>query len=378
MNSGIEHLNKNIRRIVVKVGTSMLTTSKGHFSLSRVNQLIDQIARLRTKGKQIIVVSSGAIACGMDTLKLALRPKNLPELQACAAIGQGKLMKAYEDAASGHGFHTAQILLTRDSLDDRLRYLNFRNTLNSLLEFKVVPIVNENDTVSTDEIRFGDNDMLSALIATVVQPDLLVLLTDVEGLINRTTRKRISRIQSIAELDDAIKNHIYDEAKQHTVGGMFAKLKAVRVAMQSGVPAVMADGKSDQILENILAGEDCGTFFIPTKSRMKAKKQWLAHNAKIKGTIGVDAGAYGALVSSGKSLLASGVRRLEGNFKEGDIVSVCDQNGHEFARGLVNYSYEDLEKIMGKKSQEIRAILKDTPFQEVIHRDNLAVLLEKE
>ena len=378
MNPNIEHQKKNVRRIVIKVGTSMLTTAKDHFSLSRVNHLINQIARLRLKGKQIIVVSSGAIACGMDTLKLSLRPKTLPELQACAAIGQGKLMKAYEDAASKHGFHTAQILLTRDSLDDRVRYLNFRNTLNSLVAFEVVPIVNENDTVSTDEIRFGDNDMLSALIATVVQPDLLVLLTDVEGLINRTTRERISRILSIAELDHAIKNHIYDEAKQHTVGGMFEKLKAVRVAMQSGVPVVMADGKSEDILEDILAGKNCGTFFIPTNSRMKAKKQWLAHNAKVKGTIGVDAGAYAALVSSGKSLLASGVKRIGGNFKEGDIVAVCDQNGREFAKGLVNYSYEDLSKIMGKKSSEIRDILKDTPFQEVIHRDNLAVLLEKE
>ena len=286
-------------------------------------------------------------------------------------------MKAYEDAASKHGFHTAQILLTRDALHDRLRYLNFRNTLNSLLSFDILPVVNENDTVSTDEIRFGDNDMLSALVATVVQPDVLVLLTDVTRLINRSTRERIPHILSISELDHAIKNHIYDEVKQHTVGGMFAKLKAVRVAMQSGVPSVMADGKSESILEDILSGKDCGTWFIP-KNRMKARKQWLAHNAKVKGVLAVDAGAFDALVRAGKSLLASGVKRVEGNFKEGDIVSICDQHGHEFARGLVNYSYDDLCKIMGKKTQEIRAILESTSYQEVIHRDNLAVLLEKE
>ncbi len=378
MSSASEHLPKKVRRIILKVGTSMLTTAKGHFSLSSVQQLVDQIAHLRSKGKECIVVSSGAIACGMDTLRLSIRPKALPGLQACAAIGQGKLMKAYEDAASKHGFHTAQILLTRDALHDRLRYLNFRNTLNSLLSFEVLPIVNENDTVSTDEIRFGDNDMLSALVATVVQPDLLVLLTDVSGLINRSTRERIPHILSISELDHAVKNHIYDEAKQHTVGGMFAKLKAVRVAMQSGVPSIMADGKSECILEDILSGKDCGTWFIPTKSRMKARKQWLAYNAKVKGVLAVDGGAFDALVGAGKSLLASGIKRVEGNFKEGDIVSLCDQRGHEFARGLVNYSYEDLCKIMGKKTQEIRAILEGTPYQEVIHRDNLAVLLEKE
>ncbi|MBI4431576.1 MAG: glutamate 5-kinase [Candidatus Omnitrophica bacterium] len=378
MNTNAGNLCKRVRRIVLKIGTSVLTTAKGHFSLAAVNQLVNQIASLRKDGKEMIVVSSGAIACGMDTLRITARPRTLPELQACAAVGQGKLMKAYEDAAIQHGFHTAQILLTRDGLYDRLRYLNFRNTLNSLLALGAVPIVNENDSVSTDEIRFGDNDMLSALVAAAVQPDLLILLTDVSGLIDRAKHTRIPRIASVTELDHAIKNHVYDEVRQHTVGGMFAKLKAIRIVMRSGVTAVMADGKLENILEDILQEKDCGTFFIPVKSRLKGRKQWLAHHAKVKGVLAVDSGAYEALVMSGKSLLASGVRRVEGNFKEGDIVSICDHHCREFARGLVNYSYEDLCKIMGKKSQEISAILNATTFREVIHRDNLAVLLENE
>lgn len=366
----------SFQRLVLKVGASVLTTAEGHFSLATVNRLADELAEFRLSGGQLLIVSSGAIACGMDTLKFSSRPKTLPELQACAAIGQGKLMKAYEDAFSRHGIHTAQILLTRDAFHDRLRYLNVRNTVHSLLEMGVIPIVNENDTVSTDEIRFGDNDLLSALMATLVHPDILVLLSDVTGLMNRSTGERIDRIISIKELDEIACAHVNDKNKKYSVGGMQAKLDAVRVALQSGVTVILANGKTVGLFSGLIRGENVGTIFVPKKGKMKLHKQWLAHNAKVKGGIFVDDGARKAIVEGGKSLLASGIRKVEGHFQPGSIVCIRDASGHEVARGLVNYSSEELSKVMGKKTSEIRTILKTNYFEEVIHRDNLAVLVE--
>ncbi|MBI4357762.1 MAG: glutamate 5-kinase [Candidatus Omnitrophica bacterium] len=357
---------------VIKVGTSTLTTSEGHFSFRQLENIVDQVAILLHKGVQVVLVSSGAIALGMDTLKRTKRPTSLPELQGCAAIGQGKLMKAYESAFSSHDYHAAQILLTRDGLQDRERYVNARNTLQALFQMGTVPIVNENDTVATEEIRFGDNDVLAAHVANLVEANLLVFLSDIDGLYLKD-QTLIRQIHSAEELKEYT-SHIYPKKSEMTSGGMKTKLEAAHMAMSSGIPIVLANGRDERVVERILKGEEVGSLFFPSREKASARKRWLAHSASSKGTVTLDHGAHHALTASKKSLLAGGVLGCSGNFGVGDVVELADEDGRVFARGLINYSRDEVVKIKGRKTKEIDSILGYKRSDELIHRNNLVLV----
>ncbi|MDD5084975.1 MAG: glutamate 5-kinase [Candidatus Omnitrophica bacterium] len=361
------------KRIVVKVGSSILTSSRGHFSAAKVKQFTKQVAKLVGEGKEAVVVSSGAIACGMGVLRLSRRPKELPRLQACAAIGQGKLMKAYEESFSRLGHHAAQILLTKDGLFGRERYLNTRNTLFSLLAMKVVPVINENDSIATDEIRFGDNDTLSALVAGLIEADLLIILSDVDGVYRRDG-SRISAVRTAKEIQDILKGHLFKRSSEKTVGGMETKLEAGNMMIQAGIPLVIADGGNPNVLAKVINGEDVGTLFYPLTKKRAARKNWLAFSLALGGSLEVDEGARRALTEAGRSLLASGIKKVEGAFEAGDAVSLKTAGGGIFANGLSNYSSGDIQKIKGKKTDEIAAILGHKSSDEVVHRDNLVIL----
>lgn len=360
------------KRWVVKVGTSTLSSSDGHFSHAQLDQIAAQVVSLLRQKIQVVLVSSGAIALGMETLGLTRRPKLLPELQACAAIGQGKLMKAYETVFSKQGFHTAQILLTRDEFENRSRYLNAKNTMASLLKMNILPIVNENDTIATEEIKFGDNDMLAAQVANLAAADLIVFLSDIDGFY-LNDRTLIRKIESPAQLKEYAR-HIQPKKSEKTAGGMKTKFEAAEVAMRSGIPIVLANGRDEHVMERILQGEEVGSLFFPSAQKSSARKKWLAHSAQAKGVITVDRGAYRALVESKKSLLAGGVIGSNGSFRAGDLVEIQDDAGGVFARGLVNYSSEELAQIQGRKSAEIRLILGMRRREELIHRNNLVLL----
>ncbi|MBI4368422.1 MAG: glutamate 5-kinase [Candidatus Omnitrophica bacterium] len=366
-----QQLNK-AKRWVMKIGTSTLTTSGGHFAHENLEKIVSQVVFLVQHGVQVVVVSSGAIALGMDTLKRTRRPTTLPELQACAAIGQGKLMKAYESAFSRAGYHAAQILLTQDGLQDRKRYVNAKNTIEALLKMGAIPVVNENDTVATEEIKFGDNDVLAAQVANLVEASLLVFLSDIDGFYLRD-KTLIHQIQSPAELKEYA-SHIHPKQSEKTVGGMKTKLEAAQTAMRSGIPIVLANGQDTHIAERILKGEEVGSLFHPATQKSSARQKWLAHSASSKGTITVDPGARRALTADKRSLLASGVLRCSGNFKLGDVVDVTDEAGGVFARGLVNYSREEVLKIQGQKASAIASILGYKRSDELVHRNNLVVL----
>ncbi len=361
---------KKSKRIVIKIGTSVLTSSKT-LSLDkvRVGKIVRQVLELLRRDHEVILVSSGAIGAGMNLLGLKKRPASLPEKQACAAVGQGRLMNTYEGYFRRHGFHAAQILLTWEDIRERRRYLNAENTIHTLLNKKVVPIINENDTVSVDEIKFGDNDRLSALVANLCGADLLVMLTDVEGFCDKSGK----RIKEITEIDHGIKGLACDTKKECSTGGMTAKLEACKIAVDSGIGCVIANGRKKDIVIKVLNGDDTGTFFLPTRDRMQARKRWIAYNAKEKGTITVDDGAKEALINKGKSLLACGVKSIEGDFAYGDVVIVAGSEGHEFARGLTNYGSADLDKIKGLSTKQVESIIKERFYQEVIHRDNLVI-----
>ncbi|MBI1977570.1 MAG: glutamate 5-kinase [Candidatus Omnitrophica bacterium] len=363
---------KKAKRWVIKIGTSSLATDEGHFSHRQLENIISQVASLLQQEIKVVLVSSGAIALGMDTLKRAKRPTLLSELQACAAIGQGKLMKAYEAAFSTHGFHAAQILLTRDALQDRARYVNAKNTIEALFKMGAIPIVNENDTVATEEIKFGDNDVLAVHVADLVEANLLVFLSDIEGfyLQDKTV---IRQIRSAKELEEYA-SHVHVKRSERTAGGMKSKLEAARMAMNSGIPIVLANGRDERIMERILKGEEVGSLFYPSSEKTNARKRWLAHSASSKGTITVDGGACRALKEANKSLLSSGVLRCSGNFKLGDVVDILDEKEEVFARGLINYSREEVLKIKGRRAKEIDGILGYKRTDELIHRNNIAFL----
>ncbi|MBI4536439.1 MAG: glutamate 5-kinase [candidate division NC10 bacterium] len=365
-----------IKRLVVKVGSGVL--SQGGIGLHRptLRELAQALGGLRTRGVEVILVSSGAILAGMEALELTERPKDLPLKQAAAAVGQSHLMRAYEEAFQPRGLRVAQILLTREDLRHRGRYLNARNTLFTLLGLGVVPIVNENDTVAVQEIQFGDNDTLSALVANLVDADLLVILTDIEGLYTADPHRHPdARLIPLVRPQDAVDAFCEEETgSAASVGGMSTKISAARRATAAGIATVVAGGRQPGSLERILAGEEVGTFFIPSGSRMRSRKRWLAFASVPRGEIMVDAGARQALVTGGKSLLPSGVCGTRRPFRAGDVVSLVDPEGRVFARGLTNYGCEEVERIQGLRSDEITAALGQKPYDEVIHRDNLVIL----
>ncbi len=363
---------KQTKRLVIKAGTSILTSSSGHIAESHLEKLGSQIVDLLKNKRETVLVSSGAIAFGMQSIELTERPKEMPRLQACAAIGQGKLMRAYEEYFSKKGIHTAQILLTRDGLEKRDRFLAARNTFRELFRMKVLPVVNENDTVATEEIAFGDNDILSVQVAHLTQADLLIILSDVDGFYLKDG-SRIREVASESEIDNELVRHLKDTRKQKTVGGMRAKLKAARIAMRLGVPLMIVNGHEPSVIQKALAGEDVGTLFLAADSKKNAREKWIAFSAARKGGLVLDAGAFEALKAKKRSLLPSGIVKVRSDFKRGDIVELETLDGKVFGRGLVRYSSRELEKIAGKKSHEIQGVLGYKYQDEAIHRNDLVI-----
>lgn len=362
-----------IKKIVVKLGTSVITDKSKNLDKAQIKNIVDQVCRLMKRNIRVIIVSSGAIGAGMGLLKLNKRPKLIPQAQASAAIGQSELMKVYDQFFRPEGILSAQVLLTREDVVDRKRYLNAKNAISQILDYNAVPIINENDTVSVDEIKFGDNDRLSSLVTNLVEADLLIMLTDTDGLYVKKEGKH-----KVLSVVDKITAEIEKEArgttKQVSVGGMATKIEAARVVTGSGVACIIANGRQKDVLLKIIDGQDIGTLFVPKTAKLQARKRWLAFTSRLSGRIFVDQGAKDALIAKGKSLLPSGITKCEGKFEAGDAVSVIDSSNHELARGLVNYSSEQINQIKGKKTSEIGAILGHKDYDEVIHRDNLVVL----
>jgi glutamate 5-kinase len=375
-----DHVRQQIaasaRLIVVKVGSRVLTGADGLLDSSRIESLGRQIDSLCGEGRQVALVSSGAVAAGMGRLGLGRRPTELNQLQAVAAVGQSCLIEAWERSLRGHGRHAAQVLLVADDLQDRTRYLNIRNTLRTLLEYGAVPVINENDTVSVEELRtsFGDNDRLAALVASLLGAHLLVLLSDVAGLYDRHPEEPGAAVVCrVDRIDAGITALACDRPGGLSKGGMASKLKAAAIITDVGGHCVIAPGREDGVLERIGRGEDAGTLFVGRAATMPAWKRWLGWSAESRGSLEVDPGARDAIVSGGRSLLAAGITGLSGGFAAGDIVALS-HGGKIFARGLVNYPASDLSRIAGLRTERIAEILGYCPYDEVIHRDNLAVI----
>lgn len=366
---------RKARRVVVKIGTSVLT--EGHrFEEPRVGALATEIQRIRSShpGIEFIVVSSGAIGCGMKLLGLKKRPREIERLQAVAAIGQRRLMQLYEDTLGTRGMPTAQILLTWDDLGVRRRYQNTLKTIQEVLKYGAIPIVNENDTVSTEEIRFGDNDELSSMVAILFDADLLILLSDANGFYADFKQGAASRISMIDDLSSSIFDHAYDQKGPLTRGGMKSKLKAIERSVEAGIPCVLADGRTPGVLEGLFEGGDLGTIFLPKiTSRKSSKKHWISYVSKSEGTLVVDQGAEEALRVKGKSLLATGIVKIQGHFEAGSALVVKSESGKAFGKGIVNFSSTDLEKIRGLRSDVWAERLGRPCLDEVMHRDNLVL-----
>ena len=362
-------------RLIVKVGSSLVTNEGKGIDTHAVGQWAAQIAQLSKSGKQVVLVSSGAIAEGMARLGWARRPTEMHELQAAAAVGQMGLAQAYESAFAPHGLRTAQILLTHEDLADRLRYLNARSTLFALMRLGVVPIVNENDTVSTDEIKVGDNDTLGALVANLVEADALIILTDQSGLYDSDPRKDPNaKLIQHAHADDPSLPAMAGGAGSHLgKGGMLTKVLAAQRAARSGAHTIIASGREPDVLVRLAAGESIGTALAANQPVWSARKQWMADHLRLRGRLVLDAGAVKALVTDGKSLLPVGVRAVEGAFEPGDLVACFDADGRECARGIINYSAGDARRIMGKPTSQIEVTLGEMTHSELIHRDNLVV-----
>ena len=370
-------LVSNAQKIVVKVGTSTLTHKNGKLNLEQIEKLVRQLSDLRNQGKDVVLVSSGAIGAGMGKLNLEERPKTIPEKQAVAAVGQGILLHIYEKFFSEYGQATAQLLLTKADLEHRQRFLNARNTLLTLLKLGVIPIVNENDTVAFEEIKFGDNDTLAALVGTLIDADLVILLTDIDGFYDGDPRKNpdAKRISVVEVIDESIEGLAGNVGSKFGSGGMVTKISAASITVNAGIPMMIAHGAEDRILRRLTEGEDIGTLFLPVEMKPHLRKKWIAFGSHVDGKLIVDDGAKDALLHKGKSLLPSGIVSVEGNFVAGDVVGITDLHGKEFARGICNYSGAELQKIKGQKSKDICPILGYKDFDEAIHRDNLSLIL---
>ncbi len=364
------------RRIVVKVGSSILASVEKGLLYDVFSHLTKEISDLKRSGYEIVLVSSGAIAAGMEKLGYKTRPQAITQKQATAAVGQTRLMKIYEDYFSRYQQMVAQILLTHDDLSHRRRFLNARNTLLTLLELGIIPIINENDTVVVDEIKFGDNDNLSALITNLIGADLLIILTDIDGLCDSDPRvnPHARCIPLVEEIDVDLEGIVGETKSEISVGGMISKIQAARKASRFGIPTVVARGTKEGVLHQILKGKEIGTLILPKKDSLSSRKHWIAFNPKPKGDVIVDDGAKKAITQKGKSLLPSGVVKIRGSFNRGDLVTCLGPRGKEFARGLVNYSATELDKIRGLRSDQIESTLGYKYSDEVIHRDDLVVL----
>ncbi|GAW93339.1 glutamate 5-kinase [Calderihabitans maritimus] len=362
-------------RLVVKVGTSSLTHSTGKLNLFQLEKIVRQVADIANQGKEIVLVTSGAVGAGMGKLGFREKPRTIPDKQAAAAVGQGILLHMYEKLFAEYGHTVAQVLLTREDLADRKRYLNARNALATLLHYRVIPIVNENDTIAVEEIRLGDNDTLAALVAGLVDADLLMLLTDTDGFYTADPQKDPdAKLLTIIEDISADLEKVAEGAgSTFGTGGMETKLHAAKISMNFGIPMIIANGFKEGVIWRNLQGEITGTLFIPRETKLHSKKRWIAYGSDIQGAIHVDAGAAHAILEAGKSLLPIGVVRVEGNFEPGNVVSVISPEGVEIARGIVNYSSQDIDKIKGRRTSEIAEVLGHKDYDEVIHRNNLTV-----
>lgn len=358
------------------MGTALIGSPATGLNLERMEKLVDEIASLRRSQVEVILVTSGAIGAGMKELSLKERPKTIPQKQAAAAVGQSRLMHLYEQLFQKRGYLVAQILLTQDDFNDRRRYLNARYTLTTLLKFKVIPIINENDSVAVEEIKFGDNDTLSALVTNLIEADLLILLSDIDGLYTADPHKKKEArlIQTVEAVDSKMEELAGGAGEPTSTGGMYTKLQAAKIVTGSGEPVVIANGNASRVIQRILEGEEIGTLFLPRGEKIASRKRWIAFTLPQQGRIFIDQGAKEALKDKGKSLLPSGIVRVEGKFDEGDVVSIIDEDDQEFARGLSNYSGEEVDKIKGAKTKDIESILDYKPYDEVVHRDNLVIL----
>ncbi len=371
-----DQIVKDAKRVVIKVGSRLVAAKGTGLNSDRIERLAGELAGLKTQGREIVMVSSGAIVCGIEKLGLKEYPKSLPLKQAAAAVGQSRLMWAYEKAFEKEGQKVAQVLLTREDLTSRARFLNSRHTLTALLEHGIVPIINENDTVAVDEIRFGDNDSLAGMVAHLIDADLLVILSDVEGLYTEDPRHnpKATLIPEVREVTTEIEQRAGGATSFEGTGGMRSKVLAAKQAATYGVATAIVSGERDGQLAALFQGETIGTFFLPKGERLTSRKHWIGYTVKAKGRLTLDDGAVEALTRKGKSLLASGITAVQGNFEAGDCVACADRAGREFAKGLANYGAEAIGKIKGLKSGEIQKTLGYKDYDEVIHRDNLVIL----
>jgi len=367
---------KNTKRWVIKIGSALLTNDGAGLNKEGIANWVDQIAYLKKQGIEVVLVSSGSVAEGMTRLGWKTRPTSLNELQAAAAVGQMGLVQCYESNFARHDHHTAQVLLTHADLSDRQRYLNARSTLRTLLDLGVVPIINENDTVITDEIRFGDNDTLGALVANLVEADTLVILTDQDGLYTADPRKdKTATLIESAKADDPAIQAMAGDGGALGRGGMITKVRAGQLAARSGASSIIVGGRIENALRRLDDGESLATQLLSSQEPMAARKQWIAGHLQTRGEITLDAGAVKALLKQGKSLLPVGVSKITGRFGRGEVVACLDESGQMIAKGLVNYSSDDAQKIIRKDSKEIVSILGFMDTEELIHRDNLVVVI---
>ena len=367
------------RRVVVKVGSGVLVDQDHHLDEERIGALVEDLVALRESGVQVILVTSGAVAAGAPLMGLEKQDKTIPQKQACAALGQTRLMALYERLFSRHGYHAAQILLTQDDVRNRERYLNAKNTFQTLLSAGILPVVNENDSVVVEEIKFGDNDNLSAQVAALVQADLLLLLSSVGGFYEKKLAELKENEKPVAVVERITEDHFRHAQDQETgnritTGGMKSKLLAIQKAAQYGLPSILANGLSKGIVQRIFKGEEEGTLFLAQEEGLSARKHWILHSLIPQGSLTVDDGALQAIVKQGKSLLPIGITEVSGNFHSGNAVQVLGPDGTEVARGLSNYGSNEVQVIQGRKSREIASLLGYSYYDEVIHRDDLVLL----
>lgn len=372
-------LLSHVKRVVVKIGSGVISTDEG-LDQPMLEMIASDLCKLRQQGLEVIVVSSGAVAAGKGQLGIEGRPQTIPQKQAAAAIGQTRIIRAYKDTFLEHGHNVAQVLLTRDDLSNRRRYLNARNTLTTLLEYGVTPVVNENDTVVVEEIRFGDNDNLSALVTSLIEGDLLIILSDVDGFYDSDPSENpdANLIPLVERITPKIEALAGASGSNLGTGGMSTKVKAAKRVSLAGVGTLIVNGRTPGILQQVFAGKEIGSYFLPAQSKLTAKKRWIAFSKKPRGKLLVDEGAYRAVVKQGKSLLPSGICTVEGSFERGDAVRICDRRGEEFAKGVISYSKAELVQIVGKQCSEIETVLGYKYRDEIICRDDLVLTLADE
>lgn len=366
----------SVRRLVVKIGSRVLTTPDNDLDRERIGRLAAEIEQLHRSGREVVLVSSGAVAAGRGEIGSKERQLTIPQKQAAAAVGQPRLMKAYEEALGSYGIKVAQILLTREDLADRQRFLNARATLDTLLACGIVPIINENDTVVVEEIKFGDNDNLSALVTNLSESNLLVILTDIDGFFDRDPRLNPDArlVPLVRGITREIEQAAGGSGSAVGTGGMATKIAAAKKAGRNGVPTLMANGRESRVLARLMAGEELGTLFLPSGESLNRRKHWIAYTLRPRGRVIIDAGAAKVLRQHGRSLLPSGIVAVEGDFERGACVRVCTRDGVEIGRGVVDYSSRECRLILGHRSSEMEDILGYRYGDEVIHRDNLVVL----